>query len=60
MDPKTCPIRRCGGTLTVEKTHTQDGTGDRAVTTCCTKNKRHRFFIVEKVGVPIRLTNPRW
>lgn len=56
-----CPVRRCGGELTIEKTHTQDGTGDKAVTTRCNKNRCHRYFIVEKVGVPIRLVDDtRW
>lgn len=57
----TCPIRHCGGELVIEKIHVQDVTHDIAHTTRCSKNRRHRFFIVERVGVPIRLMDDmRW
>lgn len=46
----TCLIRRCGGTLVVERTLTQDGTGEKAFVTRCDRNRAHRYFLVGDRG----------
>lgn len=56
----TCPVRRCGGELVVEKVHVQDVTHDIAHTLRCTRNWRHKFFSVVKVGSLLRLAIGRW
>jgi hypothetical protein len=61
----TCPIRRCGGELVIEKIHVQDVTGMIAHTRRCNKNPRHRYFVIEGKEPTLRLHDdtrwkPRW
>lgn len=57
----SCTVRGCDGVLNIEKNHFQEGTNDRAFTMRCSKTRRHKFFIVEKVGKLIRMMDDtRW
>jgi hypothetical protein len=54
-------VKRCGGELQIEKIHVQDVTHDIAHTMRCDKSRRHKFFVVERVGTPIRMMDDtRW
>lgn len=56
-----CTVRGCGAELQIEKIHVQDGTGGIAHTMRCTRTRRHKFFVVEKVGSLIRMADDtRW